>query len=43
MVEAQQRAMEMEQCEVEAVAKRRHAILDKATLLEKGIKIPNLE
>ncbi len=35
--------MEMEQCEAKVVAKRRHAILDKATLLEKGIKIPNPE
>jgi hypothetical protein len=25
---------------IEAVTKKRHAILDKATLLEKGIKIP---
>jgi hypothetical protein len=40
MVETQRRAMEMEKCEVEAVAKKRHAILDKATLLEKHIKIP---
>jgi hypothetical protein len=39
MVETQQRAMEMEQHEVEAVAKRRRAILDKATLLENDIKI----
>jgi len=31
--------MEMEQCETEAVAKRKCVILDKATLLEKGIKI----
>jgi hypothetical protein len=35
--------MEMEQHEVEAVAKRRRAILGRATLLEKGIKISNLE
>jgi hypothetical protein len=35
--------METEQHEAEAIAKRRRAILDKATLLEKGIKIPNLE
>jgi hypothetical protein len=28
---------------VEAVAQKRRAILDKVTLLEKGIKIPNLE
>jgi hypothetical protein len=35
--------MEMERRESEALANRRHAILDKATFLEKGIKIPNLE
>jgi hypothetical protein len=39
MVEAQRRAMEMEQCEVEAIVKRRRVIFDRATLLEKGIKI----
>jgi hypothetical protein len=33
----------MEQREVEAVAKRRRVILDKVTLLEKGIKILDLE
>ncbi len=33
----------MEQREVEMVVKRRRAILDKATLLEKGIKVPNLK
>jgi hypothetical protein len=33
--------MEMEQCEVEAIVKRRHIILGRATLMEKGIKIPN--
>jgi hypothetical protein len=43
MVEAQRRVMEMEQCEVEAVMKRRRAILDKTTLMEEGIKIPNHE
>ncbi len=37
MAKTQQRAMEMEQCEVEA--KRRHTILYKVTLLEKGIQI----
>jgi hypothetical protein len=31
--------MEMEQCEEEAVAKRRCAILEIATLMKKGIKI----
>ncbi len=30
----------MEQCEAKAVAKKRCAILDRATLLKKGIKIP---
>jgi hypothetical protein len=39
MVEAQQRAMEMERREVEVVMKRRCTILNRATLLEKGIKI----
>jgi hypothetical protein len=38
MAKAQQRAMEMKQREVEVVAKRRCTILDKATLLDKGIK-----
>jgi hypothetical protein len=33
----------MEQCEVVMVAKRRRAILDRVTLLEKGIKILDLE
>jgi hypothetical protein len=33
----------MEECEVEAIMKKRHTILDIATLLEKGIKILNLE
>jgi hypothetical protein len=41
MAKAQQRVMEMEQCEVEVVVKRRHVILNIATLLKKGIKIPN--
>jgi hypothetical protein len=35
--------MEMERRELEVVAKRRRAILDRATLLAKGIKIPNLK
>ncbi len=39
MVKAHRRVMEMEQHEVEAVVKRRHTILDKVTILEKGIKI----
>ncbi len=33
----------MEKCESKARAKKRHVILDRATLLEKGIKIPNLD
>jgi hypothetical protein len=43
MAEAHQMVMEMEQREVEAIVKRRHAILDKATLLEKGIKILDIK
>jgi hypothetical protein len=35
--------MEMKRCELEVVIERRHVILHKVTLLEKGIKIPNLE
>jgi hypothetical protein len=31
----------MERQELEVVAKRRHTLLNRATLLEKGIKIPN--
>jgi hypothetical protein len=42
MAEAQQRAMEMERHELEVVAKKRCTILDRATFLENGIKIPNL-
>jgi hypothetical protein len=38
-MKAQRIVMEMEQHEVEVIAKRRCAILDRATLLEKGIKI----
>jgi ribosomal protein L32E len=41
MVEAQQRAMEMERRESEVVVKKRCAILDRAIFLEKGIKILN--
>jgi hypothetical protein len=33
----------MERRESEALAKRIRAILNRATLLKKGIKIPNLE
>ncbi len=43
MAKARQREMELERCELEIVAKRRHAILNKATLLEKGIKILDLD
>ncbi len=39
MAKAQRRMMEMERRELEGVVKRRRAILDRATLLEKGIKI----
>jgi hypothetical protein len=35
--------MEMKRHEVEIIMKKRCVILDKATLLEEGIKIPNLE
>jgi hypothetical protein len=39
MAKTQQRAMEMERHEAEAVMKRRCTILNRATLMEKGIKI----
>jgi hypothetical protein len=39
MTEAQRRLMEMEQRE--AVAKRKRVIMDRSTLLDKGIKILN--
>jgi hypothetical protein len=42
MVEAQRRAMEIKRRELEVVAKRRCVILDRATLMEKGIKILDL-
>jgi hypothetical protein len=35
--------MEIKRRESKVVTKRRHAILNKATLLEKGIKILDLE
>jgi hypothetical protein len=41
MVESHLRAMEMESRKSEVVAKRKRAILDKGTLLDKDIKIPN--
>jgi hypothetical protein len=43
MVEAQQRAMEMERRELKVVVKRKRVILHITTVLEKGIKILNLE
>jgi hypothetical protein len=43
MAKAQQRVMEMDQHEMEVIAKKRCAILDIVTLMEKSIKIPNLE
>jgi transcription-repair coupling factor (superfamily II helicase) len=43
MAKAQRRAMEMEQHEMEAIVRRRCAILDITTLLEKGIEIPNFK
>jgi hypothetical protein len=33
--------MERERCELEVLTKKRRIILDKATFLEKGIKIPD--
>jgi hypothetical protein len=33
--------MEIEQHEVESIVNKRRTILDRATFLEKGIKIPN--
>jgi len=43
MVEAQQRLMEVEEHEAEVAMKKRCGILNRVTLLEKGIKIPNPE
>ncbi len=43
MAKAQQRAMEIKRCESKSITKRKCAILDKTTLMEKGIKIPNPE
>jgi hypothetical protein len=37
------KGIEMERCELEAITKRRCVILDIVTLLEKGIKILNLD
>jgi hypothetical protein len=38
MAKTQQRVMEIKRRDLEAIAKKRHAILDRATILEKGIK-----
>ncbi len=43
VLEAQQKVMEIERCESKAITKRRSVILDKVTLLEKGIKFLDLE
>jgi len=43
MAKAQQRAMEMERRELKVVVKRKRVILHITTVLEKGIKILNLE
>jgi hypothetical protein len=43
MVEAQQRLMEIERRELEAVMKKKCAILVRVTFLDKSIKIPDLE
>jgi hypothetical protein len=43
MAEAQQRAMEMERRELKVVVKRKRVILHITTVMEKGIKILNLE
>jgi hypothetical protein len=43
MAKAQQRAMEMDRCESKVITKKIHIILDMATLLKKGVKIPNLD
>ncbi len=43
MAKAQWRAMKMERHESKVVVKRRQSILDRTTLLEKGINIPDLK
>jgi hypothetical protein len=40
MAKTQRKAIKIKRCELEVVTKRRLAVLDKTTLLEKGIKIP---
>jgi hypothetical protein len=43
MAESQQRAMEMDMHESKVVVKKRRIIPDSATLMEKGIKILDLD
>jgi hypothetical protein len=43
MAKAHQRVMETEQHEAKTIAKKKCAILDRTTLMEKGIKIPDPE
>ncbi len=43
MAEVRWKAMEIERHELKVVMKRRHAILDRITLLQKGIKILDLD
>jgi DNA-directed RNA polymerase subunit RPC12/RpoP len=43
MAEAQRRVIEMERCESKVLVKKKHTILYRVTLLEKGIKISNLD
>jgi hypothetical protein len=42
MAKAQQRATKMQRHESKVAVKRKHAILDRTTLMEKGIKILDL-
>jgi len=41
--EAQLRVMEIKMCELDVATKRRCTIMDKTTLLEKAIHIPNVK
>jgi hypothetical protein len=43
MAKTQRKVIKIKRCELEVVTKRRLAVLDKTTLLEKSIKIPNPE
>jgi len=43
MVEAQRRVMKIERRELEVIATKRRVILERATFLEKGLKILDLE